>query len=187
MKWSHQNIWRIKDPLVRSRIEQELDRSGRLAPVTGSEKYWRAIIESDKINYRRSPELYRIGKGQQGVLTSEPYKSELLPHWCFATEEKALVSADSIYQLFMHYLNSEDFPGADMAKKFLHMGFTRARRYANHAGGQKYSQEGIIVQLPDALENEKARSAKIFKIFWDEARNDKAYKMLKAEFIKRYY
>ena len=28
--------------------------------------------------------------------------------------------------------------GADMARKFLQMGYTRARRYANHRGGRKY-------------------------------------------------
>lgn len=27
-----------------------------------------------------------------------------------------------------------------MARKYLQMGFTRARRYANHASGQKYAQ-----------------------------------------------
>lgn len=29
------------------------------------------------IDYRLSPELYRVGKGEQGVLICEPYKSEL--------------------------------------------------------------------------------------------------------------
>ena len=35
-------------------------------------------------------------------------------------------------------MKAEDFVGADMARKFLQMGFTRARRYANHRGGKKY-------------------------------------------------
>ena len=31
-----------------------------------------------------------------------------------------------------------DFIGANMCRKFLEMGFTRARRYANHKSGRKY-------------------------------------------------
>ena len=29
------------------------------------------------IDYRENPHLYEIGRGQQGVLTCEPYKSEI--------------------------------------------------------------------------------------------------------------
>ena len=31
-------------------------------------------------DFRKHPELYRIGRGGQGVLLVEPYKSEILPH-----------------------------------------------------------------------------------------------------------
>ncbi len=31
------------------------------------------------VDYRACPEKYRVGKGEQGVLICEPYKSELLP------------------------------------------------------------------------------------------------------------
>lgn len=68
----------------------------------------------------------------------EPYKSEILPFWRFADEEKALESSTKIYALFLDYLENNDFIGADMARKFLQMGYTRARRYANHKGGKKY-------------------------------------------------
>ena len=30
----------------------------------------------------------------------------------------------------------------DMCRKFLEMGFTRARRYANHKDGKKYGKDG---------------------------------------------
>ena len=30
----------------------------------------------------------------------------------------------------------------DMCRKFLEMGFTRARRYANHKDGKKYNKDG---------------------------------------------
>ena len=45
------------------------------------------------IDYRKNPHLYHIGRGQQGVLTCEPYKSELHPLWRFKTPEEAQLSA----------------------------------------------------------------------------------------------
>lgn len=35
------------------------------------------------IDYRSHPERYKVARGEQGVLTVEPYKSEILPHWRF--------------------------------------------------------------------------------------------------------
>src|SRR5690242_19039586 len=35
------------------------------------------------IDYRANPALYRVGKGEQGVLICEPYKGELAPLWRF--------------------------------------------------------------------------------------------------------
>src|ERR1700744_5423012 len=89
-------------------------------------------------DFRQRPDLYRIGKGEQGVLLVEPYKGELLPHWRFRTGAEAEKSSAKIYRMFLAYLEADDFPGADMARKFLQMGWTRARRYANHTGGRKY-------------------------------------------------
>jgi hypothetical protein len=40
-------------------------------------------------DFRQRPELYRIGRGEQGVLLVEPYKGELLPHWRFKTVAEA--------------------------------------------------------------------------------------------------
>ena len=76
------------------------------------------------------PHLYKIGRGQQGVLVCEPYKSEIGKHWRFKTPNVAQKSAETIYKMFIKYLLEDDFVGADMAKKYLHMGFTRSRRYA---------------------------------------------------------
>src|SRR5438270_5049135 len=86
-------------------------------------------------DFRRHPELYRIGKGEQGVLLVEPYKGEILPHWRFKTVAEARASSSTIFGLFEGYLKAADFPGADMARKFLQMGWTRAPRYANNRGG----------------------------------------------------
>jgi len=36
-------------------------------------------LDFKNIDFREHPELYRVGKGEQGVLLVEPYKSEILP------------------------------------------------------------------------------------------------------------
>jgi CubicO group peptidase (beta-lactamase class C family) len=94
------------------------------------------------INFREHPELYRVGRGEQGVLLVEPYKSELLPHWRFRTPELARASAQHIHDQFLAYKAAHDFVGMDMARKFLQMGFTRARRYANHHSGRNHVEDG---------------------------------------------
>jgi hypothetical protein len=95
-----------------------------------------------KIDFRRHPELYQVGAGEQGLLLVEPYKSELLPLWRFRTPGVARASADALYEMFLRYRAAGDFVGMDMARKFLQMGYTRARRYANHKSGRKYAADG---------------------------------------------
>jgi Domain of unknown function (DUF4385) len=92
------------------------------------------------VDYRARSKLYRVGKGEQGILICEPYKSELTPHWRFKTPVEARRSARKIYAMFKSNLEEEDFVGVDMARKFLQMGYTRARRYANYKGGSKYDK-----------------------------------------------
>ena len=60
---------------------------------------WKADVD-----YRLNPHLYEIGKGQQGVLTCEPYKSEICQHWRFKTPAMANQSADTILKMFYDYL-----------------------------------------------------------------------------------
>ena len=118
-------------------------------------------LDVGTINFREHPELYRIGKGEQGVMLVEPYKSELLPHWRFRTPEVARASAVRLLESYDVYKAADDFVGMDMARKFLQMGFTRARRYANHKSGRKWSPDRSEVLPPD-VDSEKAESAAIF-------------------------
>ena len=139
------------------------------------------------IDYKRNPELYHIGRGQQGVLICEPYKSNICQHWRFKTVQEAELSSQKILSMFYDFVDKEDFVGADMAKKFLHMGFTRARRYANHRDGKKYNPDGsIIPQEPDALTCEKAESAKVFYKTWKEARENEKYLQMKRNHKEKY-
>jgi hypothetical protein len=150
------------------------------------------------IDFRERPELYRVGKGEQGVLLVEPYKGEILPFWRFKTPEIARESSSKIYSLFLEYLDREDFVGADMARKFLQMGYTRSRRYANHKSGRKYRQNPQKLNaveeqtaarkdiLPLEADPVKAESAAIFKEKWMLAKTDRKYLQLLAKHRQMY-
>ncbi|MGX5084921.1 DUF4385 domain-containing protein [Enterobacter sp. UPMP2052] len=125
------------------------------------------------INFRERPELYQVGRGEQGVLMVEPYKSEILPYWRYKNAEVAARSAKEIYALFEEYRQQNDFVGMDMARKFIQMGYTRARRYANHKGGKKYDEERQVKPLDHDLV--KAEAAAVFKVWWDKIREDDDY------------
>jgi hypothetical protein len=142
-------------------------------------------LDFETIDFRRRPDLYRIGKGEQGVLLVQPYKGEILPHWRFKTVAEAKESSARIYGMFLAYLEAGDFPGADMARKFLQMGWTRARRYANHRGGRKYDK-GTGEEFPRVEDPEKAAAAAIFYEKYVAARQHPEYVRLKDEHRRRY-
>lgn len=139
----------------------------------------------NNIDYKKHPEQYHVGKGEQGVLICEPYKSQILPYWKFKTPILAKQSANAIYQLFLDYLDKDDFVGADMARKFLQMGFTRARRYTNYKGGKKYQATGE--KLPKGTgDPQKALSADIFFKKWKKAEKIAKYQQMKLAWKHQY-
>ena len=125
--------------------------------------------------------LYRIGRGEQGVLLVRPYTDDICAHWRFKTPEIAVKSSNKIFAMYLDYRDEKDFIGMDMCRKFLEMGFTRARRYANHRDGKKYDKEGNIVpQEKDHATCHFATSATIFKKTRDVvAKNERYVKMRK--------
>ena len=141
-------------------------------------------LDFDNINFREQPELYRVGRGEQGVLLVEPYKGEILQHWRFKTPDIAKESSDKIYQMYLDYKDKNDFVGMDMARKFLQMGYTRSRRYANYKGGRKYNKDGEVNERD--IDPEKAESASIFEEKWIKVREDEEYLKLKKVHQKQY-
>ncbi len=145
-----------------------------------------------ELDLRAHPELYRVGRGEQGVLLVEPYKSEILPSWRFKTPDVAHESAAKIYALYLQYRDAEDFVGMDMARKFIQMGWTRSLRYFNHKSGKKYvgavpanrkGQSGAWGReiAPFERDYEKLESSKIFKKYLDTIRADPHYVSLKEK------
>lgn len=64
---------------------------------------------------------YQIGRGEQLVLTFEPYKSYLLPLWRFKTVPIAQDSSDKLEEKFKQFARDRDFVGMDMTRKFIQM------------------------------------------------------------------
>ena len=142
------------------------------------------MIEFDyKLNYKQLDftdkkvrKLYRIGRGEQGVLLVRPYTNDICKYWRFKTLKEAEVSSQKIFDMYLDYRIQKDFIGMDMCRKFLEMGFTRARRYANHKDGNKYDSNGKVKpQEKDWATSEKAKSARRFKEFRDLVTKDEFY------------
>lgn len=142
-----------------------------------------------------SPSLrysYVIGPGETGVLSFEPYKSLILPYWAFRTVPVARNSSDILWAIFQSYVEREDFVGADMTRKFIQMGMTRAKRYANHKGGRKYAKETgeELEKWAGGTEEdvrkrkEKADASEIFKVVWRRCTEEEKYKALKGEWTR---
>ncbi len=139
------------------------------------------------VDYRLNPELYKVGKGEQGVLICEPYKSEIGRFWRFKTPEIATISSNKIYTLFLEYLKHDDFVGADMARKYLQMGYTRSRRYTNFKGGLKYDKNNDYELLKSGTGDlQKAICANIFYIKWQSAEKNAKYTKLKQQWKINY-
>ena len=133
-------------------------------------------LDYKNLMFEKNDKRYRIGRGEQGVLLVRPYTNDICKHWRFKTPKEAYISASAILFLYNSYRNIKDFVGMDMCRKFLEMGFTRARRYANHKDGKKYGKDGkVLPQEPDALYSDKAKSARIFKRWRDVVTHDPKY------------
>ena len=148
------------------------------------------MIEFDyKLDYKqlnftdkKVRKLYRIGRGEQGVLLVRPYTNDICKYWRFKTLKEAEVSSQKIFDMYLDYRIQKDFVGMDMCRKFLEMGFTRARRYANHKDGNKYDSNGKVKpQEKDWATSEKAKSARRFKEFRDLITKDEFYISLRKQ------
>ena len=139
-------------------------------------------LDYKNILFRPNDRRYRIGRGEQGVLLVRPYTDVICRHWRFKTLKEAKISSQKIFDIYLDYRIQKDFVGMDMCRKFLEMGFTRARRYANHKDGKKYGKDGkILPQEKDWATSEKAKSARRFKDFRDLVTQDEFYISMRKE------
>jgi len=189
---------RLTDALAKSFASFETLRLGQVAaftmptkkdiPVAKSaelkEGFPTPAIEDTKLRHS-----YVIGPGEKGVLTFEPYKSILLPHWRFKTVPIAQESAATLWDAFISYHERGDFVGMDMTRKFIQMGMTRAKRYANHKGGKKYGNDGEVLPKWEGKDvegkrKEKEEASEVFKGYWQICRSHEGYAKLKEEWAE---
>lgn len=142
-------------------------------------------LDSPKLRYS-----YAIARGEMGVLSFEPYKSLILPYWAFRTVAIAQKSASVLWTIFESYVERGDLVGADMTRKFIQMGMTRAKRYANHKGGRKYGSDGVELErwsdkevddVEVAKRREKEEASLVFKAYWRRCTACEDYLKLKRE------
>ena len=131
----------------------------------------------------KNRKLYRIGRGEQGVLLVRPYTNFICAHWRFKTPPEAIKSSNKIFSIYLDYRDAGDFIGMDMCRKFLEMGFTRSRRYANHNSGRKYKKgtKQILPQEEDHATSKYAQSARIFKHVRDLVAKSDDYVRMRKE------
>ena len=142
-------------------------------------------LDYKKLNFTdtETRELYRIGRGEQGVLLVRPYTNTICDHWRFKTPDEAVKSSNKIFAMYLDYRDEKDFIGMDMCRKFLEMGFTRARRYANHNSGRKYKKgtKEVLPQEEDNLSSKYAESARVFKKVRDIVAKSDVYVRMRKE------
>ena len=72
-----------------------------------------------------------------------------------------------------------------MARKFIQMGMTRAKRYSNHKGGRKYDAEGKEkAKVEHKGKAEKEEASRIFREVWQRCKAHKGYEEKKKRFIE---
>ena len=142
-------------------------------------------LDYKNLMFTANDKRYRIGRGEQGVLLVRPYTDVICKHWRFKTPIQAYISASRILFEYNLYKTKQDFVGMDMCRKFLEMGFTRSRRYANHKDGKKYDENGNVrPQEKDWATSDKAKSAKIFKDARNRVTTDMIYIQMRKQWRK---
>lgn len=73
----------------------------------------------------------------------------------------------------------------NMARKFIRMGITRAKRYANHKGGRKYDKNGKKLEMEDHEgRKEKLEVSEVFREIWVRCSEHEEYQRRKGEVLK---
>ena len=108
------------------------------------------------VDYRAKPHLYRV-EGQQGVLTCEPYKSEIGQFWRFKTHLSLMNHQQRYLRCSMTILNKMILLEQIWRRSFFTWD-TQDQGYANHRmvrSGRKKPAVEDLTQEPDAMTCEK--------------------------------
>ncbi|KAL8723564.1 MAG: hypothetical protein Q9225_000199 [Loekoesia sp. 1 TL-2023] len=129
---------------------------------------------------------YRTGRR---FLTYEPYKSALVPHWKFRSVAQAKASSQTLWSKFLEYEKEDDFMGMDMARKYIQLGMTRAKRSANFNNDRRENndEEGgkeLERRSGRELKEEKKEASRLFREVWEKCRAHEGYKIRKEAWVR---
>jgi adenylosuccinate lyase len=161
-----------------------------------------SYIDFDHNKFKLQLKTYTT-KSEVGVL-SYKYSKILAKYWRFKTPDTALLSAKILYKIFKSHIASLElfkdkinndihskkiskyFIKADLCRKFIQMGYTRAKRYYYHKSGIKWkkTKTGKWNILPNEYDDIKLESANIFKIYLKKIMDNKLYTKSKIYFNK---
>lgn len=133
------------------------------------------------VDVRADPGVYEIGRGEHGVFQYQPYKDELLPLWTIRSLHEAKRAAVDVHNAYRAYKRLGEFPGMDLARKYLRMGWTRSLRYAKYPGGRKYDDDGEERDPQQWYDEEKYEISQVYRAYLDRVRDDEAYQERRAE------
>lgn len=128
------------------------------------------------IDYEDNPEQYESGRGEFGVWNYQPYSDRLRQHWGYDTVEQAEEDAEWLYEQFQEYVADGNYVGADMARKFLEMGWTRSMRYAKYPGGEKDGNDPQYYH-----DKQKREIARIYRDYLDMVQSNSEYSRLETQ------
>jgi hypothetical protein len=92
-------------------MKVKLQKEKKLISSGDDSRKFNYSLDYSQLNLRRKKSLYRVGRGEQGVLLVQPYKSEILPYWKFRDPGVAKKSSRDILKLFRGYCAKDDFIG----------------------------------------------------------------------------
>lgn len=135
-------------------------------------------------------------RGEVGVL-SYNFSKEICKLWRFKTPEIARVSAAALREKYDFYISEwreaiclenkiYSFIRADICRKFILMGYTRAMRYYNHKSGTKWKKsrgDNWQILAPDH-DAEKKVCAEIFARVHRQIKESGEYNLALAHFKK---
>jgi len=139
-----------------------------------------------EVDVRAAPGAYEVGRGEHGVFRYQPYKDELLPLWTIRSLPEAERAAADIANAYRAYKRLDEFPGMDLARKYLRMGWTRSLRYAKYPGGQKYDDDGTEREPREWYDAEKRDVSLVYRDRLDDVRADPDYEAMRDAWRERY-
>ena len=129
------------------------------------------------VDYRANPEPTASARANRASWICEPYKGELVP---LAVQDAGGRHGEQQgdQQGVPGVPAAEGSFGRRLARKFLQIGLTRARRYTNYKGGRKYDPKDKHQLETGTGDPQKAASAHLLR---GVAEGSAAYAKMKAE------